>query len=196
MLSSLFRRRYDPAGYWGRRADPNACAPDPERVAFDRDFVASATRDASSVFELGPGTGRTLEAYRPGQLITTRDITDRHRLRIAGIAAERGLSVEQGFSSDPLASYPYPDCAFDIGVTVQVLLHMPPDAFRHAISELSRVSERLAIVSGYHATFPEEAGRHLPRHVFAHDYIAALCELGRVVTGAASRDGILYVTAR
>ena len=187
-------RRYDPARYWASRADPNVAEPDPERAAHDRDFIARALTGAATIFELGPGTGRTFAAYRAGQSVTTRDITDRHKDRLADLARARGITLTQTRAPDPLSSFDASDQSFDAAICIQVFLHMPPPAFDHAISELSRIARRLVIVSGYHATFAQ-AGARLPAHVFSHDYIAALNRLNRPMSDIRSRAGILYLVA-
>lgn len=188
-------RAYDPARYWSRRADPNVAEPDPARAEFDRDFIAGALGDAHNIFELGPGTGRTFAAYSPGQTVTTRDITNRHHAHLEGLAQQAGITLCQTLASDPLAPFEHGGRDFEVGISSQVFLHMPPEIFSHAITQMARICQRLIIIAGYHSTFPGTAGTHLPAHVFSHDYILALGDLGCRITDIRSRAEILYVTA-
>ena len=194
MTRKSFLKRYDPVSYWSTRTDPNAdTGKNTARVATDLAFIGEHLD--GPVFELGPGTGRTFAAYPSGIDVTTRDLSDQHRDHLAALASEGGFSLTQTHTSDPMDRFPAEDQAFGTGLCCQVFLHMPPESFAHAISELSRVSRKLVIIAGFHSTFPEETRKILAAHVFSHDYIAAVTGLGRTIRDVRSEHGLIYLMA-
>ena len=60
---------------------------------------------------------------------------------------------------------PFSDKTFDCVVSVNVMLHVPPESIEHFIAEHFRVSQRfLFVASGY------KFNLKLSKHVFDHDY--------------------------
>lgn len=65
--------KYDPKEFWERRPNPNAKGQD-KAPDFMYDFIKLPFEGCTSIFELGPGVGRTLDVYKPGQQVTTVDL--------------------------------------------------------------------------------------------------------------------------
>lgn len=185
---------YDPQTYWNTRPDPNSARGcKPERVDFDSTFIRHHVAEASNVFELGAGVGRTFSAYRPGTQLTTLDISQLYQDQLDARAAAHGIVLQQQFLSDPLQQFPFADDQFECGVCFQVMIHQPPEIFLHSLSELLRICRKTVVNVGIHQNSPQSVA---PKgtHVFAHDYIDAAARLGAVMNDLRMKDGLLYFT--
>ncbi len=188
---------YNPISYWNARSDPNNEAGRAhERVATDVDFIGKHVGELKSIFELGPGVGRTFRAYKAGANVTSLDISKAYADQLSAAAAEAGVVLQQHCQAGLLDRFPFDDASFEVGVACQVMLHQPPDVFAHSIREMSRICAKLVIISGFHSTFPQSATKAIGApHVFSHDYIWALCELGRSCADVRSAHEIIYICA-
>lgn len=179
---------YNPKAYWNARPDPNAPeGKTPERIDFDVNYVRKNLPAAASIFELGPGVGRTFAAYESGSSITTLDLSRTYAERLSNVAQEHGLTLDQHFIDDPMQAFPFADGQFSFGVSCQVFIHQPPDVFRHSLREFSRVCQSAVIISGINF---DDANTP---HVFNHDYLRDLTDLGRLASNVLVRGRILYL---
>ncbi len=161
---------FDPVAYWNARPNPNASPVAPDWMKrFVSDHVARVTR----VLELGPGVGRTLDVYRPGQRITTLDLSRLYAGKLAARAEDLGLTLEQHWLDHPDAPFPFEDRAFDCAVCVQVLMHVPPAHIAHSLGELARVATQAVIVTTLNPGWTDRV-----RHCFNHDYEALSLSVG------------------
>lgn len=171
---------YDPYRYWNARKDPNRPGAAPDWLIAR---IAGFVEGAETVFELGPGVGRTFEAYRAGQHIVTLDLSRLYGPAVQQRAADRGLTVSQHYLESVEAGFPFPDAAFDTGICVQVLMHVPPRHVGHTLGELARICRRTLVVSSLN---PAWEGR--VAHCFNHDY-EALCRQAGCVAAETVRTG-------
>jgi hypothetical protein len=167
--------RYDPKQYWEDRPNPNAKGHD-QAPKFIYDFIGPAIKGYTSILELGPGLGRTFDVYKPEQKITTLDLSTRYKDIIEERAKAFGLTVDQNFLDAPDAPFPFEDKAFEIGMTVQVLMHVPPAHIETSIRELIRTSHECVVV-----TSVGPAPGTKPSHVFTHDYDGLFTKLGATI---------------
>jgi hypothetical protein len=163
-------------------------------VAFDTQYIHDAVDGLSPVFELGPGVGRTLHAYRRGQEIMTLDLSRTYEDRLARNAGRFGLSVARHYLEDPRASYPFETGFFAIGVASQVLLHVPPSLIEHTLSELMRVSRKLVVISLFCHGQPV-SGRW-GNHVFNHDYPELFSRFDWELNNVVTNEGRICFTAK
>ena len=179
---------YDPKAYWNSRQDPNA--PDgksADRVSFDVNYIKKHLGQASPVFELGPGVGRTFEAYERGTEIVTLDLSRIYSQRLSRVAQECGLSLRQHYLDDGMQRFPFDDDQFDIGVSCQVFLHQPPDLFAHSLSEFARICRNAVIISGIKPRTGSSS------HVFSHDYLEKTGNLRRLASNVTIKNSIIYL---
>lgn len=92
-------------------------------------------------------------------------------------AEAHGLSVTQHFLEGPDAAFPFDDKAFEIGVTVQVLMHVPDEHIETSIKELIWTTCTSVVVASRE---PHPGSK--PAHVFSHDYEALFVKLGATIT--------------
>ena len=177
LIKSLSKSKYDPVAYWNARKNPNSDSGlESARVRFDTEYIAAAVGGASSVFELGPGVGRTFDAYSSGQKITTLDLSKSYTDQLRRRAEASSIDLTMHFLDSALAEFPFCDGAFPIGVTSQVLLHVPPDNIEHTISELCRTCGKIVVISLFIHGKPVSGP--WGRHVFNHDYPMLFSERG------------------
>ena len=95
------------------------------------------------ILDVGTGTGRAALLFaRGGAYVTGIDASDQ-MLSVARRHAEReGLQVK--FIRGDAHDLDFPDRAFDVAISLRVLMHTP--SWRRCVAELCRVSERLVIV--------------------------------------------------
>jgi ubiquinone/menaquinone biosynthesis C-methylase UbiE len=188
---------YNPKQYWMTRENPNAREGEAEdRVQTDIAFIRQAAAEANKVLEVGPGVGRTLDAYQSGQRVTTLDLSTNYQGKIAAKAEELDLQISQNFLDSAENAYPFRDNEFDLAVSCQVFMHLPPQVMDQAIREFSRMADKLVIIAGFFSTFPDQAtAAFKANHVFSHDYVALLQGVGFDVARIESRYGRIYIMA-
>ncbi|MBI4487118.1 MAG: methyltransferase domain-containing protein [Acidobacteria bacterium] len=95
------------------------------------------------ILDVGTGTGRAALLFARGGAYVTGVDASEQMLAIARQRADaEGLAVK--FVVGDAHALDFPDRAFDVSVSLRMLMHTPQ--WRHCISELCRVSERLVIV--------------------------------------------------
>lgn len=183
---------YDPVEYWNHRSDPNnEFGRDPARVEFDTAYIADGIGDSDPVLELGPGVGRTFEAYAAGRRVTAVDLSRRYSEQLKEVAGSLDITLTQVHLARETDAYPFEDGAFPVGVASQVLLHVPPSAIEHTIAELMRVCAKVVVVTMYrHGSTTAGGGSH----VFNHDYFRLCTDAGGVMHRVLKRDGRIYFT--
>jgi ubiquinone/menaquinone biosynthesis C-methylase UbiE len=134
------------------------------------------------ILDVGTGTGRAaLLLARGGARVTGVDASEQMLAIARQRAAEDG--VQATFQIGDAHDLQFPDRAFDVAVSLRVLMHTPE--WRGCIAELCRVADRLVVVDYPSATsvaLLESTTRRLlhaagmrtePYHVFTHGTIAA-----------------------
>jgi SAM-dependent methyltransferase len=165
---------YDEYTYWNKREDPNN--PDgwtDERRLRCIDYIREQTEGCTSILELGPGVGRTLEAHTPARRIRGYDISELYKDRLLARANELGLNMELDIASAPNEPLPYQDKEFDAGVSCQVLLHQKPEHIERVMAELIRVCKKAIVITGGY-----RVGDLRGQHVFNHDYPSICTNIG------------------
>ncbi|KAA8976806.1 class I SAM-dependent methyltransferase [Halospina sp. K52047b] len=195
-ISAFFKdKNYNPKEYWNQRTDPNnEKGNEQERVAFDRDYIDRQVRGSSSVLELGPGVGRTFDAYNKGVNVSALDISENYKEQLVEEATKRSLGISFCCLDRADSSFPYSDKKFPVGVASQVLLHIPPANIKHTISELVRTCEKVVIITFYEHS-PERKNKKA-KHVFNHDYIKIISELGCQIDNLVMKDKRIYFTVQ
>ncbi|MFV1874459.1 class I SAM-dependent methyltransferase [Nioella sp.] len=166
---------YDPKTYWETRENPNA----PNQLTapqFIYDYVRPRLALARNVLEVGPGLGRTLDLYTPEMELKTIDLSTNYRDMVSKRAKDFGLSLSQCFLELPEDQFPFDDREFDIGVSIQVLMHVPPETVEITIGEICRTCERAVLIAT--VSLPEN---RKAAHVFEHDFISLIQKAGREV---------------
>lgn len=191
ILSSLHSRLYSPKRYWSSRKDPNnAKGKADDIVAVDQSYIHNYVKEASSVLELGPGTGRTFGAYSPGQGIWALEITDRYRGTLERNARNNQLGLHFYELNKSDSDFPFNDKAFRVGVAAQVLMHVPPETVKHTVSELIRTCERVIVIATY--THGVSTRGPIAKQVFNHPYFELVSGLGCYMNHVFWQDGRLY----
>jgi methyltransferase family protein len=180
---------YDPYSYWNSRKNPNKSDNAPPWII---QHVSQFTSGVDRIFELGPGVGRTFDVYPPGQSIVTVDLSKKYAETLRVRAEARGLNLSQHFLSDPADVLPFEDDTFNLGLCLQVLMHVPPKYIAHAMGELARVSRRTVVIAGVN---PEWNGSRTV-HCFNHDYLRICGEIGCVADAAFIRKNNICLVLR
>jgi 2-polyprenyl-3-methyl-5-hydroxy-6-metoxy-1,4-benzoquinol methylase len=114
-----------------------------ERVAADQaavlaEFVGPVA--GRSILDVGTGTGRAaLLLARDGARVTGIDASEQMLSVARQRAAEEHLAID--FRSGDAHEIPFADRAFDVAISLRVLMHTPD--WQRAIAELCRVSDRV-----------------------------------------------------
>ena len=177
---------YDPLSYWNARKNPNKSDQAPGWLLR---YATAHTAGQPRILELGPGVGRTFDIYSAGQEVTTLDLSRQYAETLAARARERGVTLHQHFLDDPAARFPFEDGAFELGVCLQVLMHVPPQFIEHSMGELARVCRRTVIVAGVNEAWNAKAV-----HCFNHNYLRICGSIGaRADRAFVQKDSICFV---
>jgi len=128
---------------------------DDRRGAFWRELLAGL--DVATVLEVGCGQGgnlRHLAAILPPEGVWGVDVNAEARERAHRNAP--GSNVVHGVAR----LLPFRDAAFDLAMTVGVLIHQPEATLPLAMAELVRVSRRYVLWAEYHADVTTEVPYH------------------------------------
>lgn len=117
------------------------------------DLVATAQADAliqlvgavrgQTVLDAGTGTGRAaLLLAERGARVTAMDASNEMLAVARRRAADQRSAIE--FRTGDLHALEFPDCSFDVAVSLRVLMHTP--RWEQCLGELCRVSRRLVVI--------------------------------------------------
>lgn len=154
------------------------------------------------ILDVGTGTGRAALLFaRGGAFVTGMDASEQ-MLGIARRRAEKeGLQVK--FIRGDAHELDFPDRAFDVAISLRVLMHTPK--WRGCIAELCRVSERLVIIdypsatsaawfeSLWRRTRHSMGTRNEPYRVFTHEEIADAFDRSGFAIRSAHRTFVLPI---
>lgn len=185
--------KYDPVQYWNERTNPNGVQGLlPEQIAYDVKYISTGLSDCKKVFELGPGVGRTMAAYKPGTRLFSLDISVKYRGQLEAVARDKRITLIQKHARSLNLDFPFEDGEFGVSVCSQVLMHVPPSQIHHAAQELLRVSKRVVVISTFLPAAPE---RTVAPHVFNHDYLSIFSGLGCFLDSLMVNHGRIYFYA-
>lgn len=114
----------------------------------------------SCVLEVGSGWGRIFLALRG--LVPKYQMVDFVESMRQGCLQKTGVLPDQWDGQ----TLPYTDRSFDLVLSVDVLLHVPPEDIDRVFAEHVRVTKRWMYITTNGAVY-----RPLARHCFWHDYI-------------------------
>ena len=171
---SLFKK-YNPDNYWKHRKNPNnSDGESKKRIEFDVKYIKSEIKQEKKILELGPGVGRTIEAYSHDTQLFTLDISEKYHDILKEKCENNEISLKQNYIKSH-ENFPFANNEFNVGVTSQVLLHVPPNLISHTMSELTRVCKKVVIITAYTHGVKKFFGLN---HVFNHNYFNISTELG------------------
>lgn len=164
---------YDPVAYWSRRAIKYA----PEhRDSEEFQLLGEVVHSMSpkSVLEVGSGSGRVFSYLRESGVL--RDIISYTMVDFVEAMRENCYAnTEVKPDAWDGCTLPYDENAYNLVISFNVALHVPPGDIRVFMQEHMRVGEKLYLVSywrGYDNLSP---------HVFEHDYYGLFREFGGVI---------------
>ncbi len=185
---------YNPITYWNNRQNPNnPFGNKKEKIYFDVNYIKQNLDESKIIFELGPGIGRTFSAYTPGTTIHSLDISTNYQTQLYRNAKKKELFLKQFFLKDMNHQFPFDNNSFNIGVTSQVLLHIPPRFITHFMQELSRICKKIIVIT-------RDSNHHnrqqslLSKHVFNHNYEQICSTIGCTISNFNKKYGCLYFT--
>ncbi len=151
---------YDPREYWGHpRKRHKAVVP---IAVAEGTTLARMLRmlEPDTVLEVGSGWGRVYVALKPLGLaedVTLCDFTEHQRqrcLEVTGVKPDTWDGI----------TLPYEDDSFDLVLSFDVMLHVPPADLAQFIAEHVRVARRWLYVAALRQGVSEAA------HCFVHEY--------------------------
>lgn len=183
-------RKYYPKEYWSRRSNPNNREGELIYKSIHIEYIKPYVKELDKCFELGPGVGRTLEAYSRGTKIEAVDITNNYENKIKLKAKELNLKLNLNVLQSTEETFPFDDNEFVVGVTSQVLLHVTPESIDHYLKECLRVCNKLIVITAY----SHNQKKNLSNHVFNHNYFEICTKLGLKMDDVKWCDNQLYFT--
>jgi 2-polyprenyl-3-methyl-5-hydroxy-6-metoxy-1,4-benzoquinol methylase len=128
-----------------------------DQAAVLADFIGPLS--GRSILDVGTGTGRgALLLARGGARVTGIDASGQMLAVARQRAAQQQLAVE--FLNGDAHAIPFPDGAFDVAISLRVLMHTPD--WRRVIAELCRVS-RQGVVFDYPSARSAALGQSVAR---------------------------------
>ena len=125
-----------------------------------------------SVLDAGCGPGFWFQLWKELELSATG--VDRAEAAIPK-ALQMAESIGSSFpvKQSILSNLPFADRAFDVAVTVKVLIHTPVSDIIHTMSELGRVADNICLLEARYLK-----NTNIAPHVFDHDFISIAESLG------------------
>ena len=187
-------KNYDPKKYWSKRSNPNNKAGEEVTHARHVDYITEHTRGAKKIFELGPGVGRTFDAYQKGSELICLDISRNYEQTAQAVAKKFGLDFSLEEMMDGVSAFPFSDASFEVGVASQVFLHVPKSDINHYLSECLRVCKKLVVITSYKHNPVSSLINLSSNHVFNHNYLEICTNLDfRIDDVKWSNDQIYFV---
>ena len=152
---------YHPKQYWEHRAGSYSHVPPLAELENFQQWMREI--QPKSILEVGSGWGavyRVLASIGLGHLTTLCDFSPtmcqncKNRTGVLPVLWD-GITL------------PFEDDRFEMVVSFNVMLHVPPSRIEHFISEHMRVARRYLFVATY---TPAQMPERLATHVFVHDY--------------------------
>jgi len=166
---------FDPQAYWQTRGASYAVTT--AKIEAEMAHLAAwlAKCNPDSILDVGSGWGRVylyLKEHGLKAAYTMVDFADSMR---------QGCQRRTGTLPDAWGgkALPYPNKAFDLVLSVDVLLHIPPADIERVFAEHVRVSRRWLYVTTSGTIY-----RPLARHCFWHDYLKLFSDNKLYVTDA------------
>ncbi len=126
------------------------------------------TLEFNSVGEVGCGFGR-ISGHMEGPWVGA-DLSRDQLLRAAKVDRLRGSLLQAAAHA-----LPFRDSSFDLALSTEMLMHVPPSQIRQALSELSRVAQRYIVHLDW---FEDYLVGHATGWCWVHDYTALWRSLG------------------
>lgn len=152
---------YNSKEYWNNRKDPNKYN---HIMEYEQVSIVPFVKDADRVLDFGCGIGRTFPLYEDKQ-VTGVDFSSMYAER----CDNRMSHIVHDVHSEDL---PFKNDTFDVGLLIKVTLHATDKEVRRIISEVGRVCNKVMIIA-YNGNLEK-----LAPHVFKHDYLSIIKELG------------------
>ena len=167
--------RFDPHTYWQNRGTSYAVTT--AKVEGEMESLAAwiAGHKPASILDVGSGWGRVY-SYLKAQGIkadyTMVDFVDSMR---------QGCQDATSILPDKWdgVTLPYSDKSFDLVLSVDVLLHVPPSTIGRVFAEHARVSKRYLYIITNGTVY-----KPLADHCFWHDYLRLFSEAKLYIAGA------------
>lgn len=153
---------FDPRVYWGlprrRNCRFRRSLPRLERINLQHWL---RELDPATILEVGSGWGRITK------LIQVLELADRYTACDFTEHQRQQCQRHTGILPDPWdgVKLPYDDNAFDLVLSFDVLLHVPPVGVVDFVAEHARVARRWLFV----ASMDARSGREVAAHSFVHD---------------------------
>lgn len=152
---------YNPQRYWEKRAPSYSQAPPQHELENFQQWMQELR--PKSILEVGSGWGVIYQALA--------SIGLGHVTSLCDISPTMCQNCEQRTGVLPVlwdgTTLPFENDRFEVVVSFNVMLHVPPSRIEHFISEHMRVARRYLFVATY---VPAATPERLAAHVFVHDY--------------------------
>ena len=158
---------FDPHEYWQNRGAnyPVTVA----KMESEMESLAAwiAEHKPASILDVGSGWGRVYNHLKVNGLATNYTMVD------FVDSMRRGCQDATGVLPDKWdgVTLPYADKSFDLVLSIEVLLHVPPADIGQVIAEHARVSKKWVYVTTMGACY-----KPLASHCFWHDYLKLFSE--------------------
>ena len=152
---------FDPHKYWQNRGTSYPATSD--KIAGEMDVMAAwIAMHTSSILDVGSGWGRVY------LYLKERGLTGAYKMVDFVDSMREGCQKRTGILPDKWDGkfLPYADKSFDLVLSVEVLLHVPPADIVRILAEHARVSRRWLYIVTVGTCY-----KPLGAHCFWHDYL-------------------------
>ena len=168
---------FNPHDYWQNRGITHGATSIPKKVKGEVETLATwiAVHSVKSILDIGSGWGRIyfyLKEQRLADNYTMVDFVDSMR---EGCRRRTGILPDK-WDGETL---PYANDSFDLVLSVEVLLHVPPTDIGQMLAEHVRVSRRWLYIMTLGTCYAP-----LSEHCFWHDYLKLFSEAKLCVVDA------------
>ena len=166
---------YDEVNEWNnRKKHPNAKVSQELLKKYSFKYISEYIGNAKKILDLGPGVGRMFPLFKNADFVQGYDISDKWISEAKNEAKKYKFKLNMIIEKE-IKKLPFEDKSFDISVAMSVFLHQQPKNIEFVMSELVRVSKKVAV--GTFMNINKKFGKAGPIK-FNHDYIGIIKKNG------------------
>lgn len=172
MTKKINKRIYNEIEYWSKREMPTSCSDDYTKNHLR--FLSNNLVSVKKLLDVGPGIGRTFQAYSNVEIVEGYDISTNYESRVLEESRKYKFKFNLKIGTS-ISSLPYENNEFDSAIASEVLLHQRPENIIKIMSELDRVSKKVIIITYMEPNIPfqkiNEFKYRKKLHCFNYNYL-------------------------
>jgi len=136
---------YDEVEEWNnRKKHPNAKVSQEQLKKYSFKYIGEYIGNSKKILDFGPGVGRMFPLFKKSDFVQGYDISDKWINEVKNEVKKYDFKFDMIIEKE-IKELPFKDKSFDIAVVMSVFLHQQPKNIEFVMSELVRVSKKVAV---------------------------------------------------